>query len=176
MGITQGNWVSIWKDHEGWWLYRNNGLYRISKRTAYKFFRSMKVVINDADKSELLWNAPPEVFVSWRYTYVREYLSWLKSCFAIVNNGGTVQTNWAGSQLDLAAWRKEFMSALNRRINLKVTPEPIGRKYDAMYQTDFRRDQHDIHNIVQRRIRVYQFRTPEVRRRFRHLLSSYSNI
>jgi hypothetical protein len=47
------------------------------------------------------------------------------------------------------------------------------RKWDAMEQTRMVRDCYRVRDRVTRRVRVYQFETAEVRRRFGHLLSRY---
>jgi hypothetical protein len=47
------------------------------------------------------------------------------------------------------------------------------RKWDSMEQVRMARDCRAVRDRVNRRVRVYQFETKEVRRRFGHLLSRY---
>lgn len=49
------------------------------------------------------------------------------------------------------------------------------RKLDGEYQTRLRRDAYRVRDIVRDRVRVYQFETPEIRRRYGHLLSRYDD-
>lgn len=74
-----------------------------------------------------------------------------------------------------AEFNAEFFRALTRRINARGAPEPTGRKHTPEYQLDLKRDARDLSNILTRRIRVYQFRTPTFRARFAHLLSRYDD-
>ncbi len=109
----------------------------------------------------------------WQYKYVHDMLALYREAFAITKAGGRVKlfmTDITG--MDLTEWRAEFMRALHRRINLKAG-EPKWRKMDYSYQIQFVRDQYRLHDRINKRIRVYQFETREVRRRFGHLLSRY---
>lgn len=108
----------------------------------------------------------------WHYRHVREMLALYRRAFAHSAGGGTVKLHWNDEPMDAAAWRREFCQALDRRINLKAGIVPAGRRASEGHQTDLRRDQHDLHATIGQRVRVYQFRTPEVRRRFGHLLAS----
>lgn len=68
--------------------------------------------------------------------------------------------------------RQWFLDALHRRINTRGgIDKPRGKKDNSDYVRASYQDQQDIRDKVLRRIRVYQFRTPECRRRFANLLS-----
>lgn len=62
--------------------------------------------------------------------------------------------------------------AINRKAGL---PDVRDHRDTPDYLTRLRRDYWRLIDIRQRRIRVYQFETPEVRRRFKHLLSRYDD-
>lgn len=162
----------------GLWILRPGITRKISKSRAVGYMDDPSMVMSNSDRDELLYYKSRIMGMGaspWKYQLISEYLSWAKKCFATVNRGGLVVTNWAGRELDQAGWREEFQSTLNRRLNLKVSPGCYWRKIDAMHQTDLRRDQRVLHDFIQRRIRVYQFSTQEVRSRFKHLLSSHGD-
>lgn len=64
--------------------------------------------------------------------------------------------------------RADFGRALDRRINSRGGDEAANVPMDI----DLVRDARDLDDMVRRRIRVYQFRTPLMRERFGHLLAS----
>jgi hypothetical protein len=64
---------------------------------------------------------------------------------------------------------------VNVAINRKAGISDVAcRKQDPDYQARLRRDAWRLRDIA-RRVRVYQFETPEVRDRFSHLLSRYDD-
>ena len=75
-----------------------------------------------------------------------------------------------GPSLDAVAFQAEMLRALEARIALKVGPEPTGRKHCPDYQRGLIQDAAALRDI-HRRVRIYQLRTPELARRFAHLLS-----
>ena len=111
--------------------------------------------------------------MAWKYRHVHDYLTWYRKARAHTEGGGTMQTNWAGPTLDADGFREEFRKALDNRINLKVGPYPTGRKYDSDYQAACWQDSNDLRAHLQRRVRIYQWRTAECRARFSGLLARY---
>ena len=101
-----------------------------------------------------------------------EYLASCRKAFEITASGGTVKLFWDSSPLDAAGWKREFLRALHRRINAKEGPYDIWRKQMPDYQLCMARDRARLREI-RRRVRVYEFETPEMRKRFGHLLSGY---
>jgi hypothetical protein len=99
------------------------------------------------------------------------YVSSYKSAIIKAQQGIKIRMDWACVGLDEAGLRKAFVSALFNRIDTKAGVKRVGRKFDPMYQTGLMRDARALRDI-KRRIRVYQFETPEIRARFSHLLSS----
>jgi hypothetical protein len=99
------------------------------------------------------------------------YLASVRRADAIVAQGGTIKTDWAGSALDARQWAAEKRRALHARITTKG-----GRaytRYDSPHErglhVGFVRDQMRLRDIG-RRIIVRQFETRTVRERFSHLL------
>lgn len=108
------------------------------------------------------------------YQYVPEYLAACRKAFAITLSGGRIRMDWTDHKgLDLAGWKAEFVAALNRRINEKGGISLTSRKTCPEYQTRLIRDSRRVHEMAFQRIRHYQLETPEMRQRFRHLLSEY---
>jgi hypothetical protein len=103
------------------------------------------------------------------------YVAAWKRANAVVAAGGTVRTSWAGADLDAAAWRRNVRDALDRRINARGGLVQTGRKWEYLYQLELERDARAIQARLTRRVRVYQFGTPEIRKRFGHLLSRYDD-
>jgi hypothetical protein len=103
-----------------------------------------------------------------------DYLDFCRSVNRITRQGGTVQISWSSKPLDAAGWRRAFISALFRRIDNKAGIEQVGRKHSDQYQTGLKRDAYRLLDI-RNRIRVYQFETPEVTRRFGHLLAHHDD-
>lgn len=68
--------------------------------------------------------------------------------------------------------KAKFRRALHNRINTRGSLCMAGRRYDGLYQADLYRDQRALHDKLQKRVRVYQFLTDIVRRRFGYLLDS----
>jgi hypothetical protein len=104
------------------------------------------------------------------------YLAAIRRADAITAAGGTMRTNWAGSDLDAAAWQREKSRALHARINAKggITYSRYNDPHTTGLHTGFIRDRIALDNI-RKRVRVYQFETRAVRERFSHLLSSYDD-
>ena len=108
------------------------------------------------------------------YKYVKEYLEILRKANEAFNNNIKVKLFWNDEPMDREGFRKEFLMALDRRINLKGNV-PITKKWDDTYQTHLLRDKRRLEDIG-KRISVYQFETEIVRKRFSHLLSSYNDF
>lgn len=66
---------------------------------------------------------------------------------------------------------RDFRNALDLRINERAGLIPSGRKHQEMYQTNLMRDAHDLASHLTQRVRIYQFRCPEIHKRFHHLLA-----
>lgn len=110
----------------------------------------------------------------WRYRDAGKYLEWCRRSREHILSGGSVQTLWPNEPLaTIEDWRKEFLGALHRRINLKVGGLPTGRRWQDNYQTELRRDRAKLRDYRQRRIRIHQFATDICRRRFGHLIEPY---
>lgn len=109
--------------------------------------------------------------IVWRYEHVGDMLWAYRHTFERLkaDENARVRMFWSSEPLDLAGYRKEFVKALHRRITRKVQAVAT-RKMSSDYETRSRRDKYRLRDIS-RRIRVYQFETEEVRRRFGHLLS-----
>jgi len=115
----------------------------------------------------------------WNYEHVAAYLAFQHNARAHLaqHAGGTVTLQW-GFPLTAEQFRLDTLKALHRRINLKAgipADGGAGRKFESDYQISMRRDRDHVHDRMTRRIRVYQFETPEIRRRFGHLLSRYDD-
>jgi hypothetical protein len=79
---------------------------------------------------------------------------------------------WSNGYNDAHYWRMNFLQAVNNRIMTRGQDwKPRGKKDNQEYFCDLRRDKHAIEDKINRRIRIYQFNTSEVRNRFGHLLS-----
>lgn len=109
----------------------------------------------------------------WRYQHVGEILAFYRWARAETEAGRPIRLSWAGRSYDADGWRRQFRLALDRRINLKVGPEPRWRKLDDRYQTEMERDCRAIRDKVQHRSSLHQITTPELRRRFAHLISRW---
>jgi hypothetical protein len=110
-----------------------------------------------------------------RYPNAAAYLGWVKRCFAETKAGRRVQTNWAGPELNHEGFQQEFLRALHRRIQRNGNIEPRGRKMSHEYQTELFRDRQSIAAKRGQRIRMYYLATPELKRRFSHLLDNYND-
>lgn len=103
-----------------------------------------------------------------------QYLVFCRRANEITRRGGCFQMSWSANPIDEAGWRREFVAALFRRIDTKAGIVHRGRKRKDSYQVGLARDARrlrDIHN----HIRVYQFETPEITKKFGHLLSHYAD-
>ena len=67
---------------------------------------------------------------------------------------------------------QEYYEVLDKAINARAGVAFKGRKFDSDYQTNLLRDKQAIENRLQHRIIVRQFNTPEVTKRFSHLLTT----
>jgi len=104
----------------------------------------------------------------WEYDHVHEYLEWCKKAFTGLkaDPNAYVKTNWAGPRLDFEGLRREFVKALNKRINLKSGLVET-RKWDSDYQRHLYRDQRIINDAARRcRHGGSGPSTPELRKRF----------
>lgn len=111
----------------------------------------------------------------WEYDHVHEYLTFCRWAFARTAAGHAVSLSWAGKELDAEGWRRAFRKALDRRINLKSAPEPCWRKLDDRYQVELARDCRAIRDHATKRVAVHQITTPELRRRFGHIVSRWDD-
>lgn len=69
----------------------------------------------------------------------------------------------------------KFIAAMNRRINSRGNLCQSGRRMSDEYQNALRGDVQDLREKLTQRIRIYQFRTDIMRKRFGHILDSYSD-
>lgn len=106
-----------------------------------------------------------------RYPQPGAYVQAWKRANEVTAAGGTVRVSWAGRDLDAHGWRREVRRALDRRINERGGLDQTGRKWDERYQVGLERDARALRDRLMRRVRVYQFETPELRERFGHLLA-----
>lgn len=84
----------------------------------------------------------------------------------------TLETWWSGSGECIVA---QFRKALHKRISAHLPGYGKGRKWDEIYQTEQMRDCQAVRRAV-KRVRIYQLMTPELRRRFKHLLSDLNEL
>jgi len=68
--------------------------------------------------------------------------------------------------------QREFITAMHKRINKRDGLGKRGRKDNHEFFVKLLWDQRAIQNKVQNRVRIYQFKTAEARKRFGHLLDS----
>ncbi len=108
------------------------------------------------------------------YPHCKDYLNICRAAFYSTSRGQKIRLYWNSPELDAAGWKAEFMTALDKRITAKAG-EPKGRKFDALYQTELERDCRAIRDRVTRRIRLYQVMTPELRKRFGHLVTNHND-
>lgn len=115
--------------------------------------------------------------MSWNYKYVGTMARAYRKAFDHLKADpeNTVVMRRYDKPMNLEEFRREFLKALDRRINLKGEVEPKGRKTDYDYEWRLRRDARAIFDRNTKRIRIYQFETEEARKRFSHLLSSYGD-
>ncbi len=109
--------------------------------------------------------------MAWNYQHVGEILRFYRQAKAITAAGGKIRLSWAGREYDAVTWREQFRVALDRRITLKAGPPPSWRKLGSIYQTELRRDADNIRRHRTHRLAIHQIITPELRRRFGHLIS-----
>ncbi len=105
----------------------------------------------------------------WQYSYVHEYLALLKAAAQALAQGKKIRLRWNDDAMDAEQWQDERIRALDRRIALKGG-EPTGRKHSQQYQTALFRDCQRVRQALSR-VRVYQFETPEIAARYKHLLA-----
>lgn len=108
----------------------------------------------------------------WQYRHVHEYLNWYKQSMAFLaeNPNGRVLVGHDYS-VGKDQFRRDFMKALNHRINLKSAPYPNWRNWDEDQYWRFWRDQKAIKDKYEQRVAIYQFETRAARKRLSHLLS-----
>lgn len=103
------------------------------------------------------------------------YLACVRRAFAITNAGGRISLGWTDADgHDREAWRREFRRALHARINAKGGNQ-YSRYNDPSQRgiaPEYRRDRQRLIQSAQR-VRVYQFETRAVRKRFADRLASY---
>jgi hypothetical protein len=69
---------------------------------------------------------------------------------------------------------RELRHGIHDRINKHDPRYGGGRKWEPIYQLSLARDARRLHDIA-RRVRVYQIETPELARRFAHLLARHDD-
>lgn len=110
----------------------------------------------------------------WKYSYVGPMVRAYKRAFAHLKADpkATIKMDWKCNGLDLPAFRRNFIKALDRRINLKVEggDKPRGRKDDPDYFWRLMRDARAVRANLTSRLIVRSFETDEARKRFSHLL------
>lgn len=71
-------------------------------------------------------------------------------------------------------------ASMRERLHLKISSKlswyGVGRKWGDIYQTEQLRDCWRIRDKVTKRVRMYQIMTPELRRRYQHLLDDRNEI
>jgi hypothetical protein len=99
------------------------------------------------------------------------YLRSIRHANAVTAAGGRIHLDWTDSDgHDAEAWQREQRAALHRRISAKGGiaysrhNDPSQRGIDPI----FTRDQIALRNIRTIRLRVYQFESRAVRKRFAH--------
>lgn len=105
----------------------------------------------------------------------RHYYRWLREVQRQLAAGVRVRTTWSGEAHTPTTFRAELWRAIERRINERGGGLPAGRKWSNAYYWQAWRDSRRIQDRVLRRVRIYQFETPEAHRRFGHLLSSHGD-
>ena len=120
----------------------------------------------------------PVTFIPWRYqdcpggaSFAKTYADAWREGRRITAMGQKAKIFRDGPALDAVQFRAEMRRALEERIALKVAPAPVGRKHDPDYQRGLLQDANDL-RAIHRRVRLYQLRTPELARRFGHLLAN----
>jgi hypothetical protein len=103
--------------------------------------------------------------------YVRSY----RNAIAKARQGIGIEMHPGDTPLNEAGLRKEFITALFARIDTKAEIRHTGRKWSSIYQTEQMRDCRLIRDHAQWRRAVHQIMTPELRRRFAHILTSWDN-
>lgn len=78
---------------------------------------------------------------------------------------------WAGGVVRAAEMRRQVRQALDRRINVRGGQAENNEEIDIGLQRDARR----LDDILQRRVRVYQFESHLCRDRFGHLLARHDD-
>ena len=110
----------------------------------------------------------------WCYKNTKEIMSFYRSCFAALDRGQLVRIYWCNEPLDREGFKREFIKALHARINHK-TPNIRPRKADSDYQISLMRDKYRLQDI-HKRIRVYQFETKQITKKFGHLLADRNSL
>lgn len=71
-------------------------------------------------------------------------------------------------------------ASMRERLHLKISSKlswyNVGRKWDDTYQRELLRDCWNIREKVTKRVRLYQIMTPELRRRYQHLLDDRNEM
>jgi len=105
----------------------------------------------------------------WQYTYVHEYVALLKATAGRWHRASGFGCVGNGDAINAEQWQRERIKALDRRISLKGGM-PAGRKHSQQYQIALFRDCQRVRQALSR-VRVYQFETPEIAARYKHLLA-----
>lgn len=125
------------------------------------------------DRPEKHAKAPPG---RWRFedepieTH-RAYLKAWREVRAMQGTRKTILLTWAGPLITPERARQEFRDALDKRICARGGWDPPWRKLEPRYQDNLRLDALDLQRMMTERVRIYQFRTPEMTHWFGHLLA-----
>ena len=112
------------------------------------------------------------------YPHVSNYVQAWKLAIRLAQEGysGQVLMDRDASPITAHQARQEFLAALNARINSRGGVVLAGKKDCRNYRGSMTRDMHRVRDKVNQRVRVYQFETSEVRRRFSRLLDDPHEI
>lgn len=84
---------------------------------------------------------------------------------------------WLGESMSKDEARTRLAFLVNVAINRKAgIPDVVGRKQESDYQVQQYRDCRKVREKISRRVRINGgFETPEIRRRYRHLLTKWED-
>lgn len=104
------------------------------------------------------------------YPQAGAYLEAWQRARTITEQGGRIQMFWNTNPLDVNGLHREMQGAIDRRINAKGNIEGAGRKLDQDYQVQLGRDRRAIEAKLNDRVVLEYIGTPELKRRYAHLI------
>lgn len=109
---------------------------------------------------------------TWQYQHVHDYLTMHRrvTAFFAEHPAGKVRLRWT-DEVNKEEYHREFLKALDHRINLKCGPYPSWRNWDNDQHWRFYRDQQAVQRHFAERVSIYQFETKAARKRLSHLIS-----